>query len=257
MTTLSIRHRSAMIRSMPTVSSIAMALLLSSGVAFAAQFRAADHALPWPSADGSGSLVPANAATNGWTNPALVGGGVSFTTTTNGVPTPLWFGDEATGTVAYAALVVDCTIAPTAWSTLLDSSTPLRMNPTAFAWQNPGFSTNGVSVAVDTETDGVISADEERHLVEVCFSESVILSDLVLGGHPATPAWNRSWPGRVFEAVFLDASPAEGDLTALRAYLSIKWDIGLGISAPDDARSRLQALGVKSDPLFSSILLMR
>ena len=91
---------------MPTVSSIAFALLFVSGAALAAQFRAEDFAIPWPSTVGAATLVPANAATNGWTNPALSGGGVSFAATTNGVPTPLWFGDGATGAVAYAALVV-------------------------------------------------------------------------------------------------------------------------------------------------------
>ena len=36
--------------------------------------------------------------------------------------------------------------APSAWSTLLDASTPLRLNPPAFAWQSPDFSTNGVAI---------------------------------------------------------------------------------------------------------------
>ena len=223
----------------------------------AAQFRAEDFALPWPSADGATALVAANAATNGWVNPALVGGGVSFAATTNGVPTPLWFGECATGTVAYAALVVDCTAAPAAWSTLLDAPSPLRAEPTAYAWQSPDFSTNGVAIAVDTLSGETIPADGEKHLVEVSFQEPAALSELSLGGHPATPAWNRSWPGRVYEAVFLKFAPQGEHADALRAYLTLKWDIALDVMPPQNARDALRQLGVKSDPLFSSIVIMR
>ena len=67
----------------------------------------------------------------------------------------------------------------------------------------------------------------ERHLVEVAFSESAAESELFLGGHPATPAWNRPWPGRVYEAVFLESAPQGDSRDALRAYLSLKWDSAL------------------------------
>ena len=242
---------------MPRTASLTFAFLLASCAAFAVQFRAEDYALPWPSADGSAAIVEANTPTIGWTSPTLAGKGVSFAATANYIPTPLWFGAEATGTVAYAALVVDCTSAPSAWSTLLDASTPLRMNPPAFAWQSPDFSTNGVAVAMDTATDGVIPADGEKHLVEVSFSESVALSDLFLGGHPATPAWNRSWPGRVYEAVLLESAPQGEGAAALRAYLSLKWWLGLDAPVPQNPRTILRQLSVKSDPLFSSIILAR
>ena len=242
---------------MQRTTSLTSALLFASCAAFAAQFRAEDFALPWQSADGTAVLVAANVATNGWTRPTLAGKGVSFAAATNGVSTPLWFGECATGTVAYAALVVDCTAAPATWSTLLDASSPLRAEPTAYAWQSPDFSTNGVVVAVDTATDETIPADGTKHLVEAVFAVPVALSELSLGGHPATPAWNRSWPGRVYEVILLFADPADADLSALRAYLSLKWDIDLCISTPDDARTRLRALGVKSDPLFSSIIIAR
>lgn len=246
-----------MIVTMPTASSIATAFLLVSGAALATQFRAGEFARFWPSADNSAVLGPANAPTNGWTTPALVGGGVSFTATTNAVPTPLWFGDAATGTVAYAALIVDCTATSAAWSTLLDSSTPLRLNAPMFAWQSPSFSTNGLSIAVDIFLGEALPVDGTRHLVEVAFPDPVPQVDLFLGGHPATPNWNRSWSGRVYEVILLPTRPVDADLMAVRAYLSLKWDVCLAISTPDDTRTRLRALGVKSDPLFSSILIMR
>ena len=242
---------------MPRSLSLTFTILFASCASFAVQFRTENYALPWPSADGSASLVVANTPTNGWTNPSLADKGVSFVATATDIPTPLWFGDEATGTVAYVALVVDCTTAPTAWSTLLDTSSPLRLNPPAFAWQSPDFSTNGVAIAVDTAADGVIPADGEKHLVEVWFSESVALSDLFLGGHPATPAWNRSWPGRVYEAVLLKSVPHGESAAALRAYLSLKWELGLDAPVPQNPRTILRQLGVKPDPLFSSIILAR
>ena len=228
-------------RAMPKIAASTAAILLVSGATMAAQFRAEDFAIPWLSADGSAMLAPANAATNDWTNPALVGGGVSFDTTTNGVPTPLWFGDEATGMVAYAAL------APSA----------LRAEPTSYSWQSPHFTTNGVSIAVDTEADVTIPEDTAKHLVEVTFSESVALSELSLGGHPATPAWNRPWPGRVYEAVFLESAPLGRFRDALRAYLSLKWNLALDVTAPQNVRDALRLLGLRSDPLFSSIIIAR
>ena len=242
---------------MPRTVSLTFVFLFASCAAFAVQFRAEDYALPWSSADGSAALVVANTPTNGWTNPTLGSNGVSFVATGNDIPTPLWFGEEATGTVAYAALVVDCATAPTAWSTLLDSSSPLRLNPPAFPWQGPDFSTNGIAVAVDTVTNGVIPSDGEKHLVEVWFSESVALSDLFLGGHPATPAWNRSWPGRVYEVVLQESAPQGEGADALKAYLSLKWGLGLDTPVPQNPRTILRQLGVKSDPLFSSIILAR
>lgn len=245
------------LRAMPKIAASTAAILLASGTAMAAQFRAEDFALPWMSADGTTALVAANAATNGWTNPALAGGGVSFAATANGIPTPLWFGEGATGTVAYAALVVDCTNTPAAWSTLLDAPSPLRAKPTAYAWQSPDFSTNGVAIAVDTAAGEAMPLDGERHLVEVAFSESAAESELFLGGHPATPAWNRPWPGRVYEAVFLESEPQGCSRDALRAYLSLKWDLALDVTTPQNARDALRQLGVRSDPLFSSILIMR
>ena len=115
----------------------------------AAQFRVENFALPWQSADGSSALVAANAATNGWVNPALV------------------------------------------------------------------------------------------------------------GGHPATPAWNRPWPGRVYEVVFLDTVPQGNLIDALRSYLSQKWGLGFDAAPPQDARELLRQFGVKTVLRFSSVIIAR
>ena len=52
-------------RAMPKIAASTAAILLASGAAMAAQFRAEDFALPWLSASGTTALVAANAATNG------------------------------------------------------------------------------------------------------------------------------------------------------------------------------------------------
>ena len=242
---------------MTRAASLSLAFLFASCAALATQFRAEDYALPWPSADGGAALVPANAPTNGWTVPALAQGGVSFETTANGVPTPLWFGDEATGVVSYAVLVVDCTGTPSSWSTLLDAPSPLRAGSSVYPWQSLDFATDGVSIAVDAAPDDAFPIDGGRHLVEASFSPAVALSELFLGGHPATPAWNRSWPGRVYEIVLLEEAPTGESRDALRAYLSAKWELGLNVPNPQNARAILLGLGVKSDPLYSSVIFAR
>ena len=230
------------------------------GVATAAQFRVEDYALPWLSANGLSALVLANAPTNGWTGMTRISGGVCFIASTSGVPTPLWTGDGATGSVAYAALVVDCTGEPSSWATLLDAPFPVRLGPRAYPWQSLDFATNGVSIVVDLASDSELPTmpmDGARHLVEASFPEAVAMSEVFIGGHPATPAWNRPWPGRIYEAVLLEAVPHGKCAAALRAYLSIKWGLGLEVPSPPNARQTLLEIGVKSDPLFSSVLLAR
>ncbi len=242
---------------MQRTASLTWAFLLASCTAFAVQFRAENYAIPWLSADGKALLIAANVPTNGWTAPALVRGGVSFAATADGVPTPLWFGDEATGTVAVAVLVADCTDTPSSWSTLLDAPSPLRTEQRIYLWQRLAFATDGVSVAVDSASSDEFPIDGEKHLVEVAFSTPVAWSELFLGGHPATPAWNRSWPGRVYEIVLLEDAPTGESRDALRAYLSVKWGLGLGIPSARNARAILRRLGVKSDPLYLSVIFAR
>ena len=235
-------------------------LSLVSGVTAAAQFRVEDFAMPWPSADGLSALVMANTPTNGWTMMTRLGGGVCFVASTSGVPTPIWTSDGATGSVAYAALVVDCTGEPSSWATLLDAPFPVRLGPRAYPWQGLDFATNGVSVNVDIASDSgppTMPMDGARHLVEVAFPETFAMSEVFVGGHPATPAWNRPWPGRIYEAVLLEAVPQGECAAALRAYLSLKWGLGLEVPSPLNARQTLLAIGVKSDPLFASMLIAR
>ena len=206
------------------------------------------------------ALALANAPTNGWTGATRIGGGVCFAASSNDVPTPLWTGDAAVDTVAYAALVVDCTGDPASWATLIDAPCPVRLGPRAYPWQGLDFATNGVSIAVDIASDSYPPAmpmDGAKHLVEVAFQEAVAMSEVFIGGHPATPAWHRSWPGRIYEAVLLESEPQGECAAALRAYLSLKWGLGLEVPSPLNARHTLLAIGVKSDPLFASMLIAR
>jgi hypothetical protein len=224
-----------------------------------AQFRAEDFGTPWRAAPGTDALVPVHAATNGWTAPFLDGGGVSFLAT-NGIASPLAFAPAATGAVSRVLLVADCAEARP-WATLLDAPVGAALAPTPFSWDEPRFATSNCLGAVAVSVDGIAGAamptNGTPHLVEVAFPEPVAASELYLGGHPATPAWNRAWQGRVFEALFCFGEPSSTDADALRSYLSLRWALGLPFPSTPDIAARLRTLGVDSGSLYATILILR
>ena len=234
-------------------------LCASASAAEVAQFRAEDFGTPWRAALGTDALVPVHAATNGWTAPFLDGGGVSFLAT-NGIASPLAFAPAATGAVSRVLLVADCAEARP-WATLLDAPVGAALAPTPFSWDEPRFATSNCLGAVAVSVDGVAGAamptNETPHLVEIAFPEPVATSELYLGGHPATPAWNRAWPGRVFEARFCFAVLPDTDLALLRAHLALEWDLPFPSAMPSGAAARLRALGVRPGPRLTSVLLLR
>ena len=251
-------RRSARIASMPRILPLLL-LCAAAHAAEVAQFRAEDFDTPWRAALGTDALVPVHAATNGWTAPFPDGDGVSFLAT-NGVASPLAFDPTATGAVSRVLLVADCAEARP-WATLLDAPVGAALAPTPFSWDEPRFATSNCLGAVAVSVDGIAGAamptNETPHLVEVVFPEPVAASELYLGGHPATPAWNRAWPGRVFEARFCFAALPDTDLALLRAHLALEWDLPLSSAMPSGAAARLRALGVRPGPRLTSVLLLR
>ena len=224
-----------------------------------AQFRAEDFGATWRAARGGASLVAVHPATNGWAAAFAEGGGVSFAVA-DGVASPLWFDPATTGAVARVLFVADCAEARP-WSVLLDAPTSAALAPRAFEWEAVRFAESNCLGTVAVSVDGVAGAampvDSAPHLVEVAFPAPVAASELYLGGHPATPAWDRSWRGRVFEALFCFGEPPEESAEALRSYLSLRWSLDLDFDPPPGIAARLRALGVDTGTLYSTILILR
>ena len=224
-----------------------------------AQFRAEDFGANWRATRRGAVLRAVHPATNGWGAACTDRGGVSFAGT-NGVASPLEFDPATTDAVARVLIVADCAEARP-WSALLDAPSGATLTPRAFAWEVVRFSESNCLGAVAVSVDGVAGAamptNETPHLVEVVFPEPVAASELYLGGHPATPAWNRVWPGRVFEARLCSAALPDTDLSLLRAHLALQWDLPLPSAMPSGAAARLRALGVRPGPRLTSVLLLR
>ena len=194
-----------------------------------AQFRAEDFGADWRATRGGATLAAVHPATNGWVAAFADRGGVSFAGT-NGVASPMEFNNAPTGAVARE-------------------------------WDLVRFATStclgGVEVSVDGAAGAAMPTNGTPHLVEVAFQEPVAADELYLGGHPATPAWDRAWQGRVFEALFCFGDPSATDADALRAYLSLRWVLGLSFPSAPDIVARLRALGVDPGPLYATILILR
>ena len=250
--------RSAILPAMPRVLPL-LILCAAAHAAEVAQFRAEDFGAEWRAARGGAALLAVHPATNGWAAAFADHGGVSFVAT-NGVASPFKFDPAPTGAVARVLIVADCTEARP-WSALLDAPVGAALEPRAFDWNVVRFATSNCLGAVSVSVDGVAGAamptNETPHLVEVAFPEPVAADELYLGGHPATPAWNRAWQGRVFEALFCFGDPSATDADVLRAYLSLRWALGLSFPSAPDIAARLRALGVDSGSLYATILILR
>ena len=235
-------------------------LCAAANAATVAQFRAEDFGAEWPSTRGTAALRPVHAPTNGWCAATPDRGGVSFALSGEGPVSPLAFDAVATGMVSRVWVVADCTEARP-WSTLLDAPTGASFPPRPFPWEEASFAASNalgsVSVSVDGEPDAPMPLDGTPHLVEIAFPEPVAATELYLGGHPATPAWDRSWRGRVFEALFCFGDMAAEDAAAVRPYLSLRHGLGLGFAPPPDIAARLRNLGVDSGALYPTLVIMR
>ena len=234
-------------------------LCVTAHAAEVAQFRAEDFGTEWAATRGGAVLRAVHPATNGWDAAFAERGGVSFAGT-NGIASPLEFDSVTTGDVARVLIVADCAEARP-WSALLDAPVGAAFAPRAFPWESVRFASSNCLGVVAVFVNGVAGAamptNGTPHLVEVAFPEPVAASELYLGGHPATPAWDRAWRGRVFEVLFCFGEPSAADADVLRSYLSLRWALGLSCAHPPDIATRLRALGVDPGALYTTILILR
>ena len=211
----------------------------------------------WVSTRGGVTANPSHATGYGWNAPQYdADGGIDFLAV-SGVASPMSFGPAETGLVSRAFIVADGGDAAFC-STLLDAPCPLRL----FSEDEDGtvhFATSSVlstlSLSIDFAPGTAYSVGP--HLYEIGLDEPCQLNELHIGGNPATPAWNRNWNGVVGEVVFTAPSVTETDAAAIRSYLSKKWGIGSYRSGMADELATLRALGIRTDGLYGSMLIMR
>ena len=225
-----------------------------------AQFRAEDFGPAWPSTSGRFSLSAVHPAADGWAAASLDGEGVSFRPA-GALASPLEFGPSATGAVSRVLVVASCTD-PVSLATLVDAPAGASLAPRMFDWDAAffagGTSLGSAGISVDGVSGAPLSAGRTPHLVEIAFPQPVPARGLFLGGSPATPVWNRSWPGFVHEALFCFGDMPARDLAALRSYLSLRWTPGARFGeTPPGIAFLLRSLGVDSGALYAATLILR
>ncbi len=200
---------------------------------------------------------PCHANGSGWAAPQYDSRGVVGFSSVTGTASPISFPLTETGLVARAFIVADG-VAAAFCSTLLDAPCPLRLMRTE---EDGGlhFATSSVLSTVALSIDFAQSTEYTPgpHLYEMELAEPCPLCDLYIGGCPATPAWNRNWNGTVREAILVSPSATAADATAIRSYLSKRWEIGRYRSGMADELAALRALGIKTGGVYGSMLIMR
>ena len=104
------------------------------------------------------------------------------------------------------------------WSTLIDTIPALTTNPVAFSNDVFTFSTTNCIGSSSIIINGDESAEipiNSNFIVEFVLSNPTSLNNIYIGGSPATPNWNRSWDGCIYELLLLNESLTEQQYSAL------------------------------------------
>ncbi len=237
------------------------ALQFDAGRSATLSFEAGNRIAEWHSASGSATLTPVQGASNGWTHAVLEIGSdgkrsVDFGTVESASPLYVTNADFA---AYYAFAIVRCE-EPSDLATLIDAPCSTRFAPVLWhdsRWKlSPLQLEETASYAVNGIETNAFTGAESFQLVEVFWDTAVALSEIFIGGSPASPGWKRTWPGTLGELILLEDIPDKEERLALQLYAALKWGIPIEAEIPD-APFILRNLGVSSGNIFTSVIIIR
>ena len=248
---------------MPQTAPIFLLSLLSATAFAAMQFDASrvetlsvmnGEAAAWRSVDGAIELAPSHPATNGWSRPVVRDGLLAFADD-GGLPSaPFAFPSSVTSLVGRVFIVATCPD-PVPLSTLLDAPCGLRVAIRPFSFDPWRLETETLLLSASVSIGGA-NANGLR-LFELVPDAACPANALYLGGHPATPNWNRHWRGSVAEAIFLSPSVSAFDAATVAAHLAFKWQLPRTAPPPSDTPFVLRSLGISGDNLYRTLFIFR
>jgi hypothetical protein len=209
----------------------------------------------WRSVNSPTILSPVHENSSLWSQPRLETRKICFNDAS-----PLELTSADTNLYNKIIVVADCnSLMP--WSTLIDTIPALAANPVAFSNEVFTFSTtncigsSSIIINGDESTEIPINSN---FIVEFVLSSPISLNNIYIGGSPATPDWNRSWDGGIYEILLFDEELTEQQYSALYTYLSIKYKIDVDTPVcSDDSYSILKAMNIKAGSAFTTIILWR
>ena len=208
----------------------------------------------WRSVNSPTILSPVHENSSLWSQPRLETRRICFNDAS-----PLEFVGTDTNLYNKIIVVADCN-SLMLWSTLIDTIPALAANPVAFSNEIFTFSTtncigsSSIIINGDESTEIPINSN---FIVEFVLSSPTNLNNIFIGGSPATPYWNRSWDGCIYELLLLNKPLTEQQYSALYTYLSLKYKIEVSVPLCADSYGILKGLGVKAGSVFTTIILWR
>lgn len=208
----------------------------------------------WRSVNSPTILSPVHENSSLWSQPRLETRKICFNDAS-----PLELTSADTNLYNKIIVVADCnSLMP--WSTLIDTIPALVANPVAFSNEVFTFSTTNCIGSSSIIINGDESAEipiNSNFIVEFVLSSPTNINNIFIGGSPATPYWNRSWDGCIYELLLLNESLTEQQYSALYTYLSIKYKIEVSVPECANSYEILNDLGIKAGSVFTTIILWR
>jgi len=244
-----------------TVMAVGDALQFDAGRSATLSLAADNRVAEWCSVTRDATLIPVQGASNGWEHAVLEIGSDGKRSIDFGTPestSPL-HATNTTFSACYAFAIVRCET-PSDLATLIDAPCSTRFAPVLWhdsRWKlSPLQLESTASYAVNGIETNAFTGAESFQLIEVFWDDPVLLSEMFIGGPPASPEWKRTWPGTLGELILLEDIPDREERLALYRYAALKWGIPLEVESPD-APFILRNLGVSSGNIFTSVIIIR